>query len=238
MEERFAPSGRPALARKARFFIWGFAAFCAILVLLAWFLRPNPSAVLWRAQEERFAVQRAYDSRTFVDACNASLQPYGIEILWADAQWKLVPSAYDLYRRDMTVYTPDDTFLLCSLVALSKEQPNADTSLPLHKVMLSYILLPNTAPAETPSSFYALFQSACDFYEPGLAETDPDYATSLQSAFESCLCLHDFEEYLPRYSGSSPDCPTAFYFVSESFGSEAFLGKLVAIHTCPESCPE
>ena len=50
--------------------------------------------------------------------------------------------------------------------------------------------------------------------------------------------LNDFEEYLPRYSGSSPDCPTAFYFVSESFGSEAFLGKLVAIHTCPESCPE
>ena len=79
MEERFAPSGRPALARKARFFIWGFAAFCAILVLLAWFLRPNPSAVLWRAQEERSAAQRAYDSRTFVDACNASLQPYGME---------------------------------------------------------------------------------------------------------------------------------------------------------------
>lgn len=238
MEECFAPSGRPSLARNARLFIWGFAALCATLILLAWLFRPDPSAPLWRAQEERFAAQRAYDARAFVDACNASLQPYGMEILWADAQWKLVPSAYDLCRRDMTVRTPDDTFLLCSLVALSKEQPSADTSLPLHKVMLSYILPSDAAPDEIPSSFYTLFQTVCDFYEPGLAETEPDYAASLQSAFKSCFFLHDFEEYLPLYSGSSPNCPTAFYFVSEPFGSGAFLGKLVTIHTCPKSCPE
>lgn len=238
MEERFAPSGRPALARKARFFIWGFAAFCAILVLLAWFLRPNPSAVLWRAQEERSAAQRAYDSRTFVDACNASLQPYGMEIVWADAQWKPSLPTYDLYSRDMAVHTPDKALLFCSLVALSKEQPDANASFAFQKVMLSCILPSDRSTTEIPNEFNTLFQVICDFYEPGLAQHDPAYVASLQESLESCFSLDTYNERFRPCSFTSAECPTVFQLYSKEVNSPMHLLKCVTLHTCPESCQE
>lgn len=125
MKNQKAPSIPLPLARKSRIFIWGFAALCIVLLILVWLCRPHPSAALWRVQEDRIAAHRAYDARMFVDTCNAALEEHSLKIMW-NSEWNLSFPEYDLYSRDMTVQTPDNASIICSLVALSKEQPDAD----------------------------------------------------------------------------------------------------------------
>ena len=161
-----------------------------------------------------------------------------MEILWADAQWKLSLPAYDLYSRDMAVYTPEGTLLFCSLVALSEEQPSADASFPFQKVMLSCILPSDRNTTEIPNEFHTLFQVVGDFYEPGLAQHDPAYVALLQESLESCFSLDTYNERFRPCSFTSAECPTVFQLYSKEVNSPMHLLKCVTLHTCPESCQE
>ncbi|GEM_PF-3158918 len=237
MKNQKAPSIPLPLARKSRIFIWGFAALCIVLLILAWLCRPRPSAALWRVQEDRVAAHRAYDARMFVDTCNAALEEHSLKIIW-NSEWKLSLPEYDLYSRDMTVQTPDNASIICSLVALSKEQPDADASLPFQKVMLSYVMRSDAVPNEIPSSFHALFQTACNYYEPGLADQDPEYASALQSRLETCFSSVAYDERFSACYLTSAECPTVFRLYSENINGGKHLLKCVTIHTCPESCQE
>ena len=220
--------------RTLRRMVWIAAAVFACILFIAKWLTGSDIA---SAARERKKAGLEIRSDALIARCNEALADDGVEIL-ADGYWKAPGPPYDLYIRNMSTHTEDDTFIAFSLTGFSRIWPPMHADLPVHKVIISYVVPKDEAPDEIPVSLLAMLDALYEIYTPDLASHYPQESRALLDMQMRWFRTTAFDESLTVTSGTSADFSTKMTFDSAVDEESGTLMKIMTLHTCTPSCRE